>query len=120
MKKIGKKERFLLKCLCMSKKNCTFATEIAKTTETMAQETLNSLIQVMFTLSLAEQRRVIEAMQANVQKLSAQEINESVRQQLIAGAEEGIAEIERGECFTNEEVLDRMNQRIERAYVTAV
>ena len=86
----------------------------------MAQETLNSLIQVMFTLSLSEQKRVIAAMQENVQKLSYQGVDESIRQQLIAGAEEGLAEIERGECYTNEEVLDRMNQRIERAYVTAV
>ena len=73
MKKNGKKERFLLKCLCMSKKNCTFATKIAKTTETMAQETLNSL---------------------------------------ITRAEEGVAEIQRGECYTNEEVFRRMIQRI--------
>ena len=86
----------------------------------MAQETLNSLIQVMFTLSLPEQKRVIAEMQANVRKLSAQAIDESVRKQLIANAEEGIAEIERGEYFTNEEVLERMNQRLERSYAMAV
>lgn len=86
----------------------------------MAQETLNSLIQVMFTLSLSEQKRVIAAMQENVQKLSHQGVDESIRQQLIASAEEGVAEIERGECYTNEEVLERMNQRIERAYEVAV
>ena len=86
----------------------------------MAQETLNSLIQVMFTLSLPEQKRVIAEMQANVRKLSAQGIDESVRKQLIANAEEGIAEIERGDYFTNEEVLERMNERLERSYAMAV
>ena len=59
----------------MSKKNCTFATKIAKTTEIMAQETLNSL---------------------------------------IARVEEGVAEIERGEFYSNEEVLNRMIQRVAR------
>ena len=86
----------------------------------MAQETLDSLIQVMLTLSLTEQRRVIAAMQNNVQKLSNQGVDESVRQQLIASAEEGVAEIERGECYTNDEVFERMNQRVERAYEMAV
>ena len=31
---------------------------------------------------------------------------------LITRAEEGVAEIQRGECYTNEEVLRRMIQRI--------
>ena len=86
----------------------------------MAQETLNSLIQVMFTLSLPEQMLVIEKMQANVQQLSAANVDESIRQKLIAHVEEGIAEIERGECYSNEEVLERMNQRLERSYAVAV
>ena len=110
----------MLKNLCMSKKNCTFASQIAKTVETMAQETLNSLIQVMFTLSLSEQKRVIAAMQENVQRLSNQLVEESIRKQLIASAEAGVAEIERGECYTNKEVLERMNERVERAYEAAI
>ena len=57
----------------------------------MAQETLNSLIQVMFTLSLAEQKRVIEEMQANVQRLSSHhDIDENLQKQLIASAEKGL------------------------------
>ncbi|MBQ9427400.1 MAG: hypothetical protein IJU36_07195 [Paludibacteraceae bacterium] len=36
----------------------------------MAQETLESLIQVMFTLSLPEQVKVITRMQENVRRLS--------------------------------------------------
>ena len=91
-----------------------------KTQPIMAQETLNSLIAVMMTLSLSEQKRVIAEMQANVRKLSAQGVDESVRQQLIASAEEGIAEIERGECYSNEEVLERMNERLEHSYAVAV
>ena len=87
---------------------------------TMAQETLNSLIQVMFTLSLPEQKRVIAEMQANVRKLSSQGVDESGRQKLIASAEEGIAEIDRGECYTNEEVLERMNERLDHSYAVAV
>jgi predicted transcriptional regulator len=55
-----------------------------------------------------------------VRKLSSQEVDESVRKKLIASAEEGVAEIERGECFSNEEVLERMNERLERSYAVAV
>ena len=102
------------------RKKLYFCVAKRKNNTTMAQETLNSLIQVMFTLSLPEQKRVIAEMQANVRKLSSRGVDESVRQQLIASAEEGIAEIERGEYFTNDEVLDRMNERLERSYAVAV
>ena len=40
----------------------------------MAQETLDSLIQVMFTLSLPEQEKVIECMQANVRRLNKESV----------------------------------------------
>ena len=86
----------------------------------MAQETLNSLIQVMFTLSLPEQEKVIAEMQANVRRLSSQRVSDSVREHLIASAEEGIMEIKRGECFTNEEVLGRMSERLEQSYAMAL
>ncbi len=84
----------------------------------MAQETLKSLIAVMLTLSVQEQEQVIAELQANVRQMN--HVDESTRQQLIATAEEGIAEIERGECYSNDEVLERMNQRLERKYVVAV
>ena len=84
----------------------------------MAQETLKSLIRVILTLSVQEQEQVILELQDNVRQL--RQANESARSQLIADAEEGIAEIERGEYFSNEEVLERMNQRIENAYAKAV
>ena len=84
----------------------------------MAQETLKSLIAVIMTLSVQEQEQVIYELQNNVRKMS--HVDESIRQQLIASAEEGIAEIQRGEYFTNDEVLERMNQRLEQRYAVAV
>ncbi len=84
----------------------------------MAQETLKSLIAVMMTLSVQEQEQVIYELQNNVRQMS--HVDESVRQQLIASAEEGIAEIQRGEYYTNDEVLERMNQRLEHRYAVAV
>ena len=84
----------------------------------MAQETLKSLIAVMMTLSVHEQEQVIFELQNNVRQMN--HVDESIRQQLIACAEEGIAEIQRGECHTNDEVLERMNQRLERRYAVAV
>ena len=84
----------------------------------MAQETLKSLIAVMMTLSVQEQEQVIDELQNNVRQIN--HVDESVRQQLIASAEEGIAEIQRGEYYTNDEVLERMNQRLEQRYAVAV
>ncbi|MBQ7697235.1 MAG: hypothetical protein IJT35_01455 [Paludibacteraceae bacterium] len=84
----------------------------------MAQETLKSLIAVMMTLSVQEQEQVIFELQNNVRQMN--HVDESIRQQLIASAEEGIAEIQRGEYYTNDEVLERMNQRLERRYAVAV
>ena len=84
----------------------------------MAQETLKSLIAVIMTLSVQEQEQVIYELQNNVRQMN--HVDESVRQQLIASAEEGIAEIQRGEYYTNDEVLERMNKRLERRYAVAV
>ena len=85
---------------------------------TMAQETLKSLIAVIMTLSVQEQEQVIAELQANVRQIG--HVDESIRQQLIAGAEEGIVEIQRGEYYTNDEVLERMNQRLEHKYAVAL
>ena len=89
-----------------------------KTIRTMAQETLKSLIAVIMTLSVQEQEQVIYELQNNVRQMN--HVDESIRQQLIASAEEGIAEIQRGEYYTNDEVLERMNQRLERRNAVAV
>ena len=72
----------------------------------------------MMTLSVQEQEQIIFELQNNVRQIN--HADESVRQQLIASAEEGIAEIERGQFYTNDEMLERMNQRLERQYAVAV
>ncbi len=84
----------------------------------MAQETLKSLIAVIMTLSVQEQEQVIYELQNNVRQMN--HVDESIRQQLIASAEDGIAEIQRGESYTNDEVLERMDQRLEKRYAVAV
>ncbi len=76
----------------------------------MAQETLKSLIAVMLTLSVQEQEQVIAEMQNNLRLL--RQPDEATRQQLIARAEAGIEEIQRGEYLSNDEVLARMQQRV--------
>ncbi len=80
----------------------------------MAQETLKSLIAVMLTLSVAEQEQVISEMQNNLRQL--RQPSDAVKQKLIADAEAGVAEIERGDYYTNDEVTARMNQRLEHRY----
>ena len=53
--------------------------------------------------------RVYTQEQAKLQRI------ELAKQLFVNSAEEGIAEIERGENFTNKEVLDRINKRLERS-----
>ena len=72
----------------------------------------------MMTLSVQEQEQVIAELQANVRQMN--HVDESIRQQLVASAEEGIAEIQRGEYYTNDEVFERMNQHLERKYAVTV
>ena len=86
----------------------------------MAQETLNGLLQyVLITLPLDDQVWFAQQMEENIRRKQT-EVDDRIRQQLIASAEKGVAEIERGECFTNEEVLARMNQLVERHLAEAV
>lgn len=86
----------------------------------MAQETLKGLLQyVLITLPLDDQVWFAQQMEENIRQ-KQKEIDDSIRKQLIASAEDGVAEIERGESFTNEEVLARMNQLVERRFAEAV
>ena len=85
----------------------------------MAQETLKSLIAVIMTLPLNEQKQVVFELQANIDR-QALEVDPEIRRQIIASVEEGEAEIERGEYYTHEEVLEMMKQRIESKYAVAV
>ena len=78
-----------------------------------------SLIAVIMTLPLDEQKQVVFELQANIDR-QASEVDPEIRRQLIASVEEGEAEIERGEYYTHEEVLEMMKQRIESRYAVAV
>ena len=72
----------------------------------MAQETLNSLIQVMFTLSLAEQKRVIAEMQANVDKLSGEALTPYSMDEINARLDEAEQQIEASRFYTSEQVFN--------------
>ena len=71
----------------------------------MAQETLDSLIQVMFTLSLSEQEKVIERMQANVRRLNREAVTPYTMEEIDARLDESELDIEEGRYYTTEEVF---------------
>ena len=71
----------------------------------MAQETLDSLIQVMFTLSLSEQEKVIERMQANVRRLNNESVAPYTMEEIDARLDESEHDIEEGRYYTTEEVF---------------
>ena len=71
----------------------------------MAQETLDSLIQVMFTLSLPEQVKVIERMQANVQRLSQESVAPYTMEEIDARLDEAERDIEEGRYYTTDQVF---------------
>ena len=72
----------------------------------------------MLTLSVQEQEQVIAEMQNNLRLL--RQPDEATRQQLIARAEAGIEEIQRGEYLSNDEVLARMQQRVAQKHAVMV
>ena len=71
----------------------------------MAQETLDSLIQVMFTLSLPEQEKVIERMHANVRRLNRESVAPYTMEEIDARLDESERDIEEGRYYTTEEVF---------------
>ena len=71
----------------------------------MAQETLDSLIQVMFTLSLPEQVKVIERMQANVRRLSQEHVSPYTMEEIDARLDEAERDIEEGRYYTTDQVF---------------
>ena len=71
----------------------------------MAQETLDSLIQVMFTLSLPEQVKVIERMQANVRRLSQEPVAPYKMEEIDARLDEAERDIAEGRYFTSDQVF---------------
>ena len=92
----------------MSEKSSTFASQTQnenKNLTNMAQETLDSLIQVMFTLSLPEQVKVIERMQANVQRLSQEPLTPYTMEEIDARLDEAERDVEEGRYYTTDEVF---------------
>lgn len=71
----------------------------------MAQETLESLIQVLFTLSLPEQKKVIERMQANVQQLNHVEMAPYTMEEIDARLDESERDVEEGRYYMTDEVF---------------
>ena len=70
----------------------------------MAQETLNSLIAVMMTLSVQEQEQVISELQANVKSLSETPAPYTM-EEIDARLDESERDIEEGRYYTTEEVF---------------
>ncbi len=92
----------------MSEKSSTFASQTQnenKNLTNMAQETLDSLIQVMFTLSLPEQVKVIERMQANVQRLSREPLTPYTMEEIDARLDEAERDVEEGRYYTTDQVF---------------
>ena len=71
----------------------------------MAQETLDSLIQVMFTLSLQEQVKVIDRMQANVRRLTQESVTPYTMEEIDARLDEAERDIEEGRYYTTDQVF---------------
>ena len=71
----------------------------------MAQETLKSLIAVIMTLSVQEQKQVITELQENIDKLNQVDITPYTMQEIDAQLDEAERDIEEGRYFTTEEVF---------------
>ncbi len=71
----------------------------------MAQETLDSLIKVMLTLSLPEQERVVAEMQANIQRLNRDAVAAYTMEEIDARLDESERDVEEGRYYTTEEVF---------------
>ena len=74
-----------------------------KRISTMAQETLESLIQVMFTLSLSDQKKVIERMQAHLGYISQE--TPFTKEEIDARLDESEQDIANGRYSTTQEVF---------------
>ena len=92
------------KNICTYQKNVVLLQRKSLNNTIMAQETLDSLIQVMFTLSLPEQEKVIERMQANVRQLTSKSTPYTM-EEIDARLDESERDIEEGRYYTTEEVF---------------
>ncbi len=92
------------KNICTYQKNVVLLQRKSLNNTIMAQETLDSLIQVMFTLSLPEQEKVIERMQANVRQLTSKSTPYTM-EEIDARLDESERDIEEGRYYSTEEVF---------------
>ena len=79
----------------------------------MAQETLDSLINVMFTLSLPEQEIVIERLQNNVRVLSRGSVAPYTMEEIDARLDESERQFEEGQYFTTDQVFHPNTQKLQ-------
>ena len=71
----------------------------------MAQETLDSLIQVMLTLSVQEQKQVISALQKHIRHASKRSLAPYTMEEIDARLDEAERDMEEGRYFTTDEVF---------------
>ena len=86
----------------------------------MAQtQTYSQVLNMACMLPLKDKKRLIYDMQVNIAKENAADdidmIDRPVREQLLESVLEGEREIDRGECYTQEEALEMM-QSFKRQY----
>lgn len=85
----------------------------------MAQETLDSLVQVIFTLPIEDREYVISRVQNNIEReeeemwsgLSVSE-REAVESYLVQRAESAVQRMEAGHYLTHEQAMEQMNQYV--------
>ena len=95
---------FMAQKLAYVIKKLYFCVAKRKNNTIMAQETLNSLIAVMMTLSVQEQEQVISELQANVKSLSETHAPYTM-EEIDARLDESERDIEEGRYYTTEEVF---------------
>ena len=85
----------------------------------MAQETLDSLVQVIFTLPIEEREYVISRLQNGVDNVQEDDLSdfsdaerEAVETYLVQRAENAVKRIDAGHYLTHDQALEQMNQYI--------
>jgi len=85
----------------------------------MAQETLDSLVQVIFTLPLEDRAYVISRLQNDVDNVQEDDMSDlsdaerdAVEAYLVQRAENAVKRMEAGQYLTHEQVMEQMNQYV--------
>jgi len=83
----------------------------------MAQETLNSLIAVMMTLSLQEQEQVVMELQENISRQSGKE---PLTEEQKARLRQAYREAQEGNVVSQETAHQMMDEFVQQQYAVAV